>query len=459
MEKTEFEFLLQQGEGLKLEFKENFEAKSIAKEMVALANTEGGRIFIGVTDEGKVKGISISNKLKAEIMDVARNCDPQIYIDFDQYENVLIVNVEEGLNKPYRCSQGFFIRQSSISQKLTTDEIRDFFNKEGKILFDEAINKEFTFQNGFSKEKYELFLNRAKISRLIPDDDILKNLGVLTENGHFKNAGILLFCDNIERFFRQAIITCVMYKGETKYKIIDRKDFASDIITNYENAIGFLLRNLRLEYRIEDAGPRKEVLEIPEEALREAVVNAIAHRDYNEKGANIQIDIYDDRVEISNPGGLVPAIKPHEFGKKSVSRNPLLFSLLKSVELVERVGSGIERMRNAMKGAGLPEPEFEFTDFFTIKFKRPVWVSKEEKSTQKTVEKTVEKITQKITQKTTQKIIELIKENPFITRKELAEKLDISEEGVKYHLKILKEKNKIKRIGPDKGGHWEIIEK
>ncbi|MBI2136386.1 hypothetical protein HYU06_04905 [Candidatus Woesearchaeota archaeon] len=114
-----------------------------------------------------------------------------------------------------------------------------------------------------------------------------------------------------------------------------------DAISNYENAIKFLFRNLRLEYKIETAGPREEILEIPEDALREAVVNAMVHRDYNEKGANIQIDIFDDRVEISNPGGLVSAIKKKEFGKKSISRNPLLFSLFKSVDLVEKVGSGI----------------------------------------------------------------------------------------------------------------------
>ena len=81
-----------------------------------------------------------------------------------------------------------------------------------------------------------------------------------------------------------------MYKGTDKYKIIDRKDFTEDSLSNYNNVMAFLLRNLRLEYKIETAGPREEVLEIPEDALREAVVNSMAHRDYNERGANVQID-------------------------------------------------------------------------------------------------------------------------------------------------------------------------
>lgn len=449
MNKKEFEFLLKHGEGLKLEFKEKFDSKGIGKEIVAFANTEGGRIFIGIDDRGEVKGVQITNKLKSEIQDIARNCDPPIHIELEVFDGVLIVNVDEGINKPYRCSAGFFLRQGSNSQKLSTAEIRDFFNKEGKILFDEAINNDFSFDNGFDKSKFEIFLQKAKINRVIPDKDILRNVGVLTETGKFKNAGVLFFCDNIERFFRQAIITCVLYKGKDKYKIIDRKDFAEDALSNYKNAIAFLFRNLRLEYKIETAGPREEILEIPEEALREALVNAMAHRDYNEKGANIQIDIFDNRVEISNPGGLVPAIKKKDFGKRSISRNPLLFSLFRSVDLVEKVGSGIGRMRRAMSQAKLPAPKFVFTNFFSVIFKKLLVPVETE---QKTREKSPRKVPEK-----SQKIIEAIKENPYFSRKELSLRLGKSEDTIQSRLRKLSKEGLIKRVGPDKGGHWEIV--
>ena len=365
-----------------------------------------------------------------------------MYIDFDSIDNVLIVNVDEGINKPYRCTAGFFLRQGSNSQKLSTDEIRDFFNKEGKILFDEAINKEFSFKNGFDKAKFDTFLQKAKISRVIPDEDILRNLGVLTETGKFKNAGVLFFCDNVEKFFRQAIITCVLYKGTDKYKIIDRKDFIEDALSNYHNTMGFLFRNLRLEYKIETAGPREEILEVPGDALREAVVNSMAHREYNEKGANIQIDIFDDRVEISNPGGLVSAIKKEDFGKKSVSRNPLLFSLFKSADLVEKVGSGIGRMRNAMKQAGLPAPKFEFTNFFTVTFKRP--------STPQVTPKVVFTELEK-------KVLNEIKNNVRISRDQLSEKLGIKPDTVKEYIKKLRDKGVLRRVGKTSGGYWEIL--
>jgi ATP-dependent DNA helicase RecG len=446
MTKKEFEFLLKQGEGLMLEFKENFDSKNITKEMCAFANTQGGKIFIGVDDTGKIKGINLTNKIKSELQDAARKCDPPINIQFETFDNILILDVKEGLNKPYRCSTGFFLRQASSSQKLSTDEIRDFFNKEGKILFDEAINKEFNFRNGFVKSKFEMFLQTAKISKVLKDIDILKNIGILTPQKEFKNAGVLFFCDNIEKFFRHAIITCVMYKGINKYKVIDRKDFTEDILSNYNNTMAFLFRNLRLEYKINTVGPRKEILEIPEEALREAVINAIAHRDYNEKRANIQIDIFDDRVEISNPGGLVSAMKKEDFGKKSFPRNPLLFSLLKSVNLVEKIGSGIERIKQSMKQSGLPAPKFESTSFFTVILPRPL-----------TPQVAPQVAPQVILTELETKILKEIKKYPQISRKKIAENLMIKSDTVKEYIARLKKKNVIKRIGKTSNGFWEIL--
>src|SRR3989338_5005670 len=140
MNKKEMQFILQEGENFKVEFKEGL--NNLDKEIVAFANSEGGRIFLGVGDENEIKGIKIGNKLKSQIQDIARNCDPPVKIEIKTSNNILVVNVPEGLNKPYRCSAGFFLRQGSNSQKLSTDEIRAFFNQEGKILFEERISSE-----------------------------------------------------------------------------------------------------------------------------------------------------------------------------------------------------------------------------------------------------------------------------------------------------------------------------
>ena len=369
MNKRELGFIIQTGEGIKTELKESFDSKNIAKEIVAFANSEGGKIFIGISDLGEIKGVKITNKLKSEIQNIARNCDPPAAISIEEIDNVLAINVKEGTNKPYRCSAGFFLRQGSNSQKLSTEEIREFFNKERKILFDEATNIEFGFQNGFDKKKLDNFLARAKISRVIPERDILKNIGILADDGKFKNAGVLFFCKNVSQFIPQAIVTCVLYKGKDKTYIIDKKDFDEDIISNYENSMKFLYTHLKIIYRIEGSGPRKEIPEVPEESLKECLINSLAHRDYLENGARVQVDIFDDRVEISNPGGLI--IKEEEFGKRSLSRNPLLFSLMQKTDLVEQVGSGINRIREAMKRAGLKAPAFEFGKFFAVTLFRP----------------------------------------------------------------------------------------
>jgi len=120
----------------------------------------------------------------------------------------------------------------------------------------------------------------------------------------------------------------------------------------YKSAIQWLKSKLNVRYIIEGSGPRKELWEIPETALKEAIINALSHRDYYDKGGRIMIEHFDDRVEISNPGGLVSAISPEEFGKKSSSRNPLIFGLFERINMVSQVGSGIHRIKESIKNAG-----------------------------------------------------------------------------------------------------------
>jgi ATP-dependent DNA helicase RecG len=106
--------------------------------------------------------------------------------------------------------------------------------------------------------------------------------------------------------------------------------------------------------------------------LREAVINAVAHRDYFEKGANVMVEIFDDRIEITNPGGLVKGLRPEDFGTKSVLRNPNIAALLHRVDYIEKMGTGINKIRLLIKDAKLPPPKFEFGTFFTVRFERPV---------------------------------------------------------------------------------------
>ena len=152
----------------------------------------------------------------------------------------------------------------------------------------------------------------------------------------------MLFAKNPEKFIKQNYITCVLYKTNERLDIIDRKEFKKDLLTNYEDGINFLKQHLKLKYIIKGTGARKEKLELPEEVLREALINAIVHRDYFEKGFGVFIEIFDNRIEITNKGELL--FDKNKLGKISFSRNPLLFDIFYRIGLIEKVGSGINRI-------------------------------------------------------------------------------------------------------------------
>ena len=197
---------------------------------------------------------------------------------------------------------------------------------------------------------------------------------------------------------------------------------------------------------------REEIPEIPDIALREAIVNAVCHRDYFEKGANVMIEIFDDRVEISNPGGLPSGLDAKEFGTKSVVRNPVIASLLNRADYIEQIGTGINRIKNAVKEHAQGNVEFYYNNFFIVTFTR----------TKKVTEKVPEKLGDKLGVKLGEneiKILKLMEDNKYITTKELSEHIKISTTAVDNNITKLKKKGILRRIGSPKGGHWEVIEK
>lgn len=286
MEKEKIvDFVLQEGEGHKIEFKES--VGHIAREMVAFANASGGKIFIGITDDHKVKGIEITERMKSQIQDIARNCDPavNIFLEATSYRSkkVLLINILEGDNKPYSCSEGFFIRNGTITEKLKRDEIVTLFQKEGKVRFDKLINSRFCFEDDFDSKKIEDFLSRAKIKSDLSVDDILLNLGVAEKQEgklFFNNSGILFFAKDVKRFFESAYITCARFKGNDRSTVIDRADIYGSLVKQVEESMKFLKRNIRLGYKFTGKPAREEIREYPLEALREAIINAVMHRDY-----------------------------------------------------------------------------------------------------------------------------------------------------------------------------------
>lgn len=468
MEKNKYNILtdLALGEGQFIEFKESFD-KSISKEIVAFTNASGGIIYLGITDTGKVKGIEITNKLKSEIQTIARNCDPPLNVHLTQMDNVLVVDVKEGVNKPYACSFGFYIRMGANAQKMKRDEILSLAIKSGKIRFDEQICAKFDW-NDFDDEKLYYYLQLAGISNTIPKDEILKNLRVLTSEG-MTNAGVLYFAKQPHKYIGSSRIRCVHFNDDERIDILDKKEVDKGIIGNIEFAVAYLKE--RVPVRIEINGlKRDEYPEYPLKAYREAIVNAVVHFDYY-LGDTIAVEKLKNSIVINNKGELLFPIS--DFGKRSEARNRLLVDLLARTDFMEKAGTGIKRLRDECKFNG-NVCDFHFTDAFWITIESNRYNAKRvydypEKSTDVlneeytgwVTEKGTDRVTEKVTDKVTdnqRKILFSIKRNKYITTAELAVILGISQRKVKENIAKLKGFGLVERIGSAKGGYWLINE-
>ena len=370
MKQADLDILLREGEGSTLEYKEAL-SPSLVRELVAFANTAGGKILLGVRDDGTTIGVTDSNDLRARIQDLARNCDPSVKVLVDPVGKVIVVQVRESDSKPVQCSDGFFWRQGSTTQKLRRAEIRDFFRSEGQIRFDLSPCPRFRYPQDFDREKYTAWLRLSGITGRPRTEDVLVNIEAAERSGRtlvFRNAGVLFFARNVRHFFNQAYITCLLAKGADKVHILDRKDFDGGIVADIEDALRFIERNTRTAYRIE--GLRREnVSEYPMRALREAITNAVMHRDWFIEGANVFVEIYTDRIEVVSPGGLPRGMTLADLGRKSVRRNALIADLLHRIAFIEKAGTGIKRIRDEVREQGCPEPEFEANGFFTAIFR------------------------------------------------------------------------------------------
>lgn len=437
--------MIQAGEGFHLEFKESLD-KGFIEEVCAFANSSGGKILLGVSDDGTVKGFNPDNRHRSMIQDTLRGLQPNLDIKITIEDNIVVVDVPEGSDKPYACSKGFFIRSGANSQKLSRNEIVEFFQKEGRIRYDELRNERADFENDFDEKAFETFIKSSRISPSIDRFALLKNLDCLTHDNRLTNAGVLFFAKDIDFLINHAIVVCVLYKGTEKIHILDKKDFKANLVENINNSILFVQRHTNVEYVIEKL-KRDEIPDIPEVALRESIVNAVCHRDYFDKRANVVIEIFDDRVVISNPGGLPTGLKPAEFGSKSVSRNPVIASLLHT---------GINRIKDSVAENSRSRVEFHYDDFFTVTFFRNRLPKSSEKTggTPETTEKN-EGLSEGLSEGLTT-LIQAIKENPGIKAKELASNLQRPVKTIERQIKSLSDKGIIERIGSRKTGGYHV---
>lgn len=437
------------GEGYNAEFKVRLpkKIKEVTEEICAFANASGGTLLLGVDDDNVIQGCTIDNAKRSAIQNSIReikpslNCD--IYaVDVDGKE-VWVIEVPSGTQKPYALSGAIYVRIGPNSQKVTEiEEMRDFFQQADRIYFDETPCPAFDIATGIHTDNLNEFKAEAGLSSTVPNEQIFKNLKLQDQKNAFKNGAVLFFGKEPQQYIDTALIRCVAFDGKDKRYIVDDKKFTGPLYVQYKEAIQWLKNKLDVRYAIEGStGPREEIWEIPQTAFKEVIVNALAHRDYYDRGATITIELFEDRVEIANPGGLVSAVSSKDFGKRSHSRNPLVFGLFARMRMVEQIGSGIGRIKDLMKENDLQPPHFSYDGMFTVTLTRPFdfekWIIKwEDKLSTKRLE-----------------IIKQVQNNNKVTINDLSKHIGVSETAIDKNIDVLKEMGLLERIGT-KGGSW-----
>ncbi len=340
MSKSDFlRIVCAEGEGQKIEFKAKI--ATLAKEIVAFANASGGSLFLGISDDGKIVGIDDSNRLRSQIQDVANGCDPRIDVRIVPRGNVVEIIVPEGTDKPSRCKDGFFLRIGPNSQQLNRHEILNFAIKSNKVRFDEQFESVKNAEKLLNNDRLRAFCRRKGLPEKTLPGDLLTNLGIAQKQQKhllLTRAAVLFFCSEPQRFFPEAFVTCALYADDTRSTVLDRIDVTGTLEEQFEVAIRFIRRNLRVSYRIDQAGPREEVQEIPEAVFREALMNALTHRDYFADTEHIFVHMHSGRMVITSPGGLPHGLTLEELGTRSVPRNRLIADMFHRMGYVERLG-------------------------------------------------------------------------------------------------------------------------
>jgi len=368
------------GESKNIEFKETLPEKSIKymKSVVAFANGTGGKIIFGIADETReVVGIDKENVFK--MMDsianaVSDNCEPTIIPDITlqtiENKTVIVVEIFEGRQRPYYIKAlgkdgGVYFRVGGTTRLADEYMIKELLFEGSHRCFDQAIctglrvmDKEIDTLCQSMKAQAIKNARTEEQKALIKDvgRQQLCSWGVLIEqDGTYypTNAyAILTGCGALH-----VATQCCVFKGNTKAVFVDRREYTGPIWEQIDESFRFVLRNIHLGATIEGIH-RQDVYEIPPDAIRELIINAAIHRSYLDHG-NVQIAIYDDRLEITSPGKL-PMGQTLERMKEGYSqiRNEALAYAFSYMNLIEQWGSGIPRIIDRVKVSGLRDPEF-----------------------------------------------------------------------------------------------------
>lgn len=492
------------GESKNVEFKVQRPDKSMKymKTVVAFANGKGGRIIFGIDDKTReVVGIpedKVFREIDAITNAISDSCEPTIipdvYLQNINDKPVIVAEIRTGRQKPYYIKaegmeNGVYIRVSGTTRPADRDMSRELYYECDARSFDSIIRRDMEVTDedikSLCEQMKEVAIANCK-SNLQRSEvkDVTKNIllswGILKKDENEKiyptNAYIYLTGQGGLR----SMIQCAVFKGTTRAVFLDRRNYEGPLWKQVEEAVQFVLRNIRMGCRLEGVY-RQDIYELPPDSIRELIVNAVMNCSYIQN-SNIQVAIYDDRLEITSPGGLLPGVTI-ELMKEGFSkiRNRSLANAFAYMNLVEAWGSGIPKLMQAMQEYGLREPEFIDME---VAFRINLYRGQNEVIEVKNRDHDLNHGSNDLNREPDDlnhepadldrdpndpnhdpkddleiQLSEMIYKNPELTQKELAKALAVSTATIKRMLTKMQHEGKVIREGSNRKGKWILTDK
>ncbi len=418
IDSEQLETLLAGGEGARLAFaRERVRLDDVAETLVAFANGQGGTLVLGVAGRARAKPEGLSDPIAARelLLEAALACTPPLILPLPQAVQLgatalLVASVPAGLSQVYALHGKYLRREGGTNQPLAPDALRRLLLERGEVSWERATPE------GATPDELDPARIAAYARRIGPDAEqdpwgLLYRRGCVIRSAESRvlsaesgpehpapstqhpapstqhpalstlpgalstqhsalstqhsalaptNAGLLLFAHRVEARFPQAELTLVHYRGRDMADAFEREDVHDTLVEALRRAERWLMEHMRKGSRMVDL-QRHDWTQFPPGAVREALVNAVAHRDYSVRGEGIRVSLFSDRLEVYSPGRLPGHVTVQNLMDERFSRNESLVQVLADFGLIERLGYGIDRMLRQMEDAGLPPPNFRET--------------------------------------------------------------------------------------------------
>ncbi|MBN1680599.1 MAG: putative DNA binding domain-containing protein [Anaerolineae bacterium] len=341
----------------------------IASVLAAMANTRGGILLLGVSPRAaRPVGVDDTENAINCVLEAALSINPPLIIPLPDLVKIkgsfmVAVQVPRGMPHVYELDGRYLSRDSGMNIPLKPHMLRHLMLERGDVTFESLPARE-TKKEDLDWEQVESYVTNLSGMGSMSADQILLKRGCLIESEGIlypTNAGLLLFGKDPQRFLRGSDITAARFAGKEMGDIFTRLDINGTLPQQIQRVETFLVDSLRKGVQLSGKMARTEQLEYPLQAVRELVVNAVAHRDYSIQGDGIRLYIFSDRLEITSPGSLPGPVTIDNIVDERFSRNSAIVQVLSDMGFIERLGYGVDRVLALMQQHHLPEPCFAET--------------------------------------------------------------------------------------------------